>query len=261
MPEDKGFLKSRLEKLGYRVFRKLGQGAQACVYLVQYEGVFLACKVSESAEVLSQEGDVLKKVHHPGIPRYIKFSRYDWGAVLLMEYVEGINMKEYLRQGTILKVTQVLDWGEELAEILCALHDMEGTVIYRDLKPENIIVRPDGRLKLVDLGCACTRKQTAFSMGGTPGYASPEQLEKYEQLSERSDVYAWGAVINEILEGCRCRSFREYSLIRKVKKIACRCIKSEVYDRPIGMRQVIQELAVQILRKSLRKIKCKTHKS
>ncbi len=234
--------KSILEANGYQMQGELGEGTQAKVVLVEHNDIRVACKISRNVVHLKREGELLKMLRHPGVPAYIGLKEYDAGAFLLMEYVEGESLAQYLRNEASIHVLQILSWGRELAEVLCALHDMNGTIIYRDLKPENIIIRKDGRLKLVDLGCACLLEHVSRSRAGTPGYAAPEQMAAPQYVAECSDIFAWGKVMGELLKKCTPKKLQEYILVYKVKGIVKRCCNMKKEGRPIGMRMLLQDI-------------------
>jgi serine/threonine-protein kinase len=101
-------------------------------------------------------------------------------------------------------VEQAVDWGRQLATALAYLHSHG--IVHRDLKPENVLVTTDGRLKIADFGTAMitgarrlTWKHLSESLG-TPDYMSPEQVQG-ERGDARSDVYAWGVLMYELLTG------------------------------------------------------------
>lgn len=241
--------KNMLAASGYLMLGELGEGTQAKVVLVERHDMRMACKISRNVAHLKREGEMLKMLRHPGVPAYIGFAEHDTWAFLLMEYVEGESLEQHLRKETFLTILQILSWGRELAEVLCAMHDMKGTVIYRDLKPENIMIRKDGRLKLVDLGCACMQTRVSRSRAGTPGYAAPEQMETPQYVAEYSDIFSWGKVMEELLKKCTAQNLYEYMLVNKVRKIVRRCCSIRREKRPIGMRQVLDAIyAINIKR-------------
>src|SRR5262245_19756725 len=159
---------------------------------------------------LRHEARILASLNHPGIATLHGLEEFDGGVpVLVMELVEG----EPLRGP--LPVREALRVAHEIALALEAAH--EKGVLHRDLKPENIRLGPGGRVKLLDFGLAKAVRtatvdsqvdtQTAThsdggSVVGTAPYMSPEQA-RGQDLDRRSDVWAFGCVLFEMLSGRR----------------------------------------------------------
>ena len=122
-----------------------------------------------------------------------------------MEYIEGKNLEDYVREKGNIRQEQAVEWTLELADFLIYLHERKNPVIYGDMKPANIIVEPDGKIKLVDFGTAWLRYQedTEKLSAGTYGYAAPEQLfaNGCGGADERSDVYGLGVTFYYMLTG------------------------------------------------------------
>jgi serine/threonine-protein kinase len=123
---------------------------------------------------------------------------------MVLEYVEGQTLRKYLHDHGPLPVDQVVRIGRELAETLQYVHGQG--VVHRDLKPENILIGPDGRVTLTDFGIAlrlASRRLTFSHLTnavGTPDYMAPEQV-RGERGDARTDIYALGAVLYELLTG------------------------------------------------------------
>lgn len=180
-----------LEQHGFRIVRMLGNGAFSQVLLVrQYDtGELLACKVSDRQDLARREGKLMSEIDHPLFPRFCDFWQAGERAFLLMEYVCGSSLKELLHSRGTFSQFQAARVGMELAEGLRYLHQLPEPMLFRDVKPSNVMIRQDGRVKLLDLGCACALRYPAEGRAGTPGYAAPEQLQKDGILSPACDVY------------------------------------------------------------------------
>jgi serine/threonine protein kinase len=152
-----------------------------------------------------QEALMLAALRHLNLPQVIDVFE-EWGKhYLVMEYVEGQTL-EKLMQGTSHPFSEprVLAWAEQLCDVLAYLHAQNPPVIYRDLKPANVMEENQTRvLKLIDFGIARFHKtgKTKDTVAiGTPGYAPPEQYGK-GQSDARSDIYALGVVLHQLLTG------------------------------------------------------------
>jgi membrane protein implicated in regulation of membrane protease activity len=146
-----------------------------------------------------READVLAQLDHPAIPKVSdRFNEQDH-HYFVMDYVAGQTLEAKLAaSGGQLSQTEAIDIALQICEALDYLHRRIPPVVYRDLKPANIIVTPEGRVKLVDFGIArhFTRQGTTV---GTIGYAAPEQYQG--ECEPRSDVYALGAMLHQLLSG------------------------------------------------------------
>ena len=164
-----------------------------------------------SVELFKREAVILKflscKYPYLGIPKvendgYFLFPEPDGLNqlklhCLLMEKVEGINLEQWLLQkNQILSEKIAIDWLKQLVKILELLH--EQGLWHRDIKPSNIMLKPDGRLVLIDFGSVAVQK-TASTQIGTEGYTAPEQYQG--QAVRQSDFYSLGRTFVHLLTG------------------------------------------------------------
>src|SRR5579859_771651 len=148
-----------------------------------------------------REIEIGQCLDHPGLQRLLPDARVDF---MVLEYVDGESLRGYLRAHAPLPVDEVLTITRQLAETLQYVHDQG--VIHRDLKPENILISTEGQVKLADFGIAlrlASRRLTFNHLSnavGTPDYMAPEQV-RGERGDQRTDVYALGVVLYELLTG------------------------------------------------------------
>ena len=201
----------------WHVLNRLGGGGMGTVYLaeqISMGGRPVALKVlhrefSRDAEFVRRfrfEAEQAGRINDPRIVTVYDFGETDDGQLfLVMEYVVGKTLKELVKQGP-LPLEHAMKFGMQLAEALQTVHS--AGIVHRDVKGDNAIVR-EGRdeLKLMDFGIAKptddegrTWKTHTGVIVGTPRYMAPEQIE-HGQVSPRTDIYAWGIVLYEMLTG------------------------------------------------------------
>ena len=164
-----------------------------------------------------REAEVLASLNHPNIAAIHGLEEADGIRALVLELVEGPTLADRIAHGAI-PVDEALPIAKQIAEALEAAH--EAGVIHRDLKPANIKVRDDGTVKVLDFGLAKAFQPDASDPGlsqsptisltaaatqmemvlGTAAYMAPEQA-KARQVDKRADVWAFGAVLYEMLTG------------------------------------------------------------
>ena len=199
---------------GYRVLRLISQSVHGRVYLaVDGEGRRVALKEllfalvpgAEQLDAFEREAAVLRSLSHPAIPRFLASFQEGSGVgtrlYLAQEYLEGESLLQRIERQR-LGEAEAWTLAEGVLETLQALHQRTPVLIHRDVKPANLILRPDGRVALVDFGAArhLARDVTHGStLVGTFGYMPPEQLGGTVEPS--SDLYALGATLVHALSG------------------------------------------------------------
>ncbi len=189
----------------YQIVRHLGSGGEGTVYLVRH----LPTEQLRAAKALRaafsgnrlHELNMMKKLHHPALPQVLDVFETEDCVWLVMEYVRGRSLKEL--GGGSMSGSQFYSVARQLAQVLVYLHTNPAPVLHLDIKPSNIMLRPDGRLVLIDFGTAVREDR---SLGeeyclGTLGYAAPEQQSLEERPDARSDIYGFGALMHFCLFG------------------------------------------------------------
>lgn len=185
--------------------------------------------------VHSHESELLKKLAHKGLPKFIR--EYDAGdmRISVREYVEGQPLNEMVRGKLPLKTDAIVDLGIKLCDILIYLHGQNPPVIHRDIKPQNIVIAPNGAVKLIDFGIS--REYDEFALTdtisfGTRNFAPPEQY-GYMQTDSRSDIFSLGAVLFYLATGCTHADANMCCAIESVKlrAIVKKCLAFAPTDR------------------------------
>ncbi len=170
-----------------------------------------------------REALLLARLRHPAIPTLYDYFLEDGYWYLVMEYVPGPTLSNYIRQNAPLPPLEALNYAMQLCDVLDYLHKQTPPVVFRDLKPSNVILSPEGRLILIDFGIARYFKEGQINDTtdfGSPGYASPEQYEGNGQTDGRSDLYSLGVILYEMLSGKRPgRSSKRSSSIEALRTI------------------------------------------
>ncbi|WP_445361110.1 protein kinase domain-containing protein [Microbulbifer sp. EKSA005] len=193
----------------YKVERTLGAGGMGVVYLA--EDIKLGRKVAikqlrsdmtgNSAEArFRSEAQLLARLNHPNIVRLYDVIEKDHSIALVMELVEGVTLKEWMRENSP-TLAEKLDLLMQICQGLGKAHCLG--IIHRDLKPENILVTIDGTAKISDFGIAkaldCDQDLTREDhIAGSVQAMSPEQLQGIK-LDARSDLFSLGAIAYELL--------------------------------------------------------------
>ena len=152
-----------------------------------------------------REASVVSQLNHPNIVRVYESGRQERHIYFVMEYFPGVTAGHMLRERKRLPFGEVIEIAAQAADALAYAH-IEGRLVHRDVKPENMLVDRWRRVKLLDFGLARIDGMDAITRAGTVVgslyYVSPEQL-LGRKLDGRSDVYALGVSMYELLTGLR----------------------------------------------------------
>ncbi|MDB6079452.1 MAG: serine/threonine protein kinase, partial [Akkermansiaceae bacterium] len=187
----------------------LGRGGMGVVYKARQKALdrvvavkILAGEWQEEpgfAERFAREARLLARLAHPNIVTVHDFGEAAGLYYLVMEYVDGVNLRDLLRDGR-LEPQQALAIVSPVCEALQYAHGHG--VVHRDIKPENLLLDREGRVKIADFGVAMLAGD-APDQSGTPAYMAPEQAARSKKADHRVDLYALGVVLYEMLTGER----------------------------------------------------------
>ncbi len=194
----------------------IGQGGMGAVYMARQLKLdrFVALKVLPAewgrdpafAERFQREARALARLNHPHIVSVHDFGEAGGHFYLLMEYVDGANLRRLLQSGPI-EPGLALQVIPQICDALQYAHE-EG-VVHRDIKPENILLDARGRVKIADFGLAklVGPARASFTLTGTHqvmgtlDYMAPEQRSQPQEVDHRADIYSLGVVFYEMLTG------------------------------------------------------------
>src|SRR5215212_3089217 len=209
----------------YRIEREIGEGGMSHVYVgrtiaatdflpISYEVVLKVMTEELAGEITARkrfvkEAQILSKLRHRYITRFYEFINNDSGAVLVMEFVEGIPVDVLITERGALPINDAIGVCQCLLEALVYAHGKG--ITHRDIKPANLIKEKNGSVKVTDFGIAKIKEggtgsgQTVLTKSGfllgTPHYMSPEQIREPKDAGAKSDVYSSGVVLYEMLTG------------------------------------------------------------
>jgi serine/threonine protein kinase len=152
-------------------------------------------------ENFEEEARTVAHLKHPHIVRVLDYDVEDDTPFLVMDYAVGGTLRKRYPKGTILPLTTIISYVNQVAEALQYAHDQR--IIHRDIKPENMLVGEHDELLLSDFGIAIvaqsSRYQSTQNIGGTMAYIAPEQIQGHPRTT--SDQYSLGIVVYEWLSG------------------------------------------------------------
>jgi eukaryotic-like serine/threonine-protein kinase len=209
----------------YRLDAEIGRGGMSTVYRA-FDTVLerpVAIKLmhreiatdSDQLERFRREARAVAQLNHPHIVTVIDAgeepSAQEGAHVhepevgtpyIVLEYVEGETLKQLIRRGGPLEITEALAYAIEIARALGAAH--ERLIVHRDVKPQNVLISHEGSAKITDFGIARTLTEEGLTMDGrvlgTTDYVSPEQA-LGQPVTGQSDLYSLGVVLYEMLTG------------------------------------------------------------
>jgi len=256
----------------FKVIEKIGEGGMGEVYRAEDTNLSREVAIKVLPEQFTQdpqrlarferEAKLLASLNHPNIAAIHSFEHSDDVHFLVLELVPGETLQERVAKGPV-PVEEALEVCRQIAEGVEAAH--EKGVIHRDLKPANVKVTPEGKVKILDFGLAkafegetpvtdisqsptLTEEMTrAGVILGTAAYMSPEQA-KGKPVDKRADIFAFGAVLYELLTGKR--AFEGETITETIAKV----LESEPNWKalPVTTPWRIQELLRRCLQKAVR---------
>lgn len=196
----------------YEILELIGSGGMALVYKAKCHRLnrLVAVKILKDEHLRDEdfrkrfkdEAQAVAMLSHPNIVSIYDVSKTGGVEYIVMELIEGISLKEYMKRKGVLSWKETLYFASQVANALEHAHSRG--IIHRDIKPHNIMILRDGTLKVADFGIArlMMKKQQSLLQEalGSVHYVSPEQA-KGSYIDARTDIYSLGVVMYEMLTG------------------------------------------------------------
>lgn len=223
----------------YCILEQLGQGGEGHLYLARDMELGCLWAVKEIPVSAKKEAKLLRLLEHPSIPKMVDYAEREAYCYLVMEYIRGKSLGQWLREGRLFSVPETIELALTTAEAMEYLHTRKPAVFYGDLKPDNLMLQENGRLYVVDFGSAVPGYGKVQRIcKGTRGYAAPEQYGG--SVSAASDIYAFGRTFLELMGKRPWKAFLDCPWIFLIFQ---RCGCSQVKWRCADMKTVKEELA------------------
>lgn len=195
----------------YKILNVIGKGGMSVVYLAMNERINKQWAIKEVMKndyrdfsLDKKEIEMMKKLKHSHLPSIVDVIESESSLLIVMDYIEGQSLDDVFAEQGAQSEETVLEWAEQLCDVLNYLHTQDPPIIYRDMKPGNVMLKPDGNLMLIDFGAAREYKpqnlKDTISLG-TRGYAAPEQYREDGQSDTRTDIYCLGVMLFQLFTG------------------------------------------------------------
>jgi len=200
----------------YEIVKEIAPGGMSTVYLaidsvlnktwavkvVEKKAINAADKAKVNA--IRAEIEIMRKLDHPYIPQIISVDEDENNIFIVMTYIEGQSLNKVLEDNGPQNQYKVIEWAKQICDIFSYLHSFNPPIIYRDMKPSNVMLKPDGKISVLDFGIAREYKEGKIQdtiLLGTESFAAPEQYKKeYKRQSDpRTDIYTLGATMYVLL--------------------------------------------------------------
>lgn len=196
----------------YEILELVGFGGMAVVFKAYdlLENRHVAVKIlkdeylhnEEFRRRFRNESKAIAMLSHPNIVRVFDVNFSDTVQYIVMEYIDGITLKEYIGQQGAVKWKETIHFTVQILRALQHAHD--NGIVHRDIKPQNVMLLQDGTIKVMDFGIARFARENGRTVAdkaiGSVHYISPEQA-RGEQTDERTDIYSVGVIMYELLTG------------------------------------------------------------
>lgn len=252
-----------------KVIRPLALGGLSALYLCQLQDKRLVVikeavvpddspeNVRDKArEMFDREATLLMKLNHANIVKVLDHFVDGGRNYLMLEYVNGQDLRQFVKQNGPQKEHVVIEWAISVANILKHLHEQDPPIIHRDLTPDNLVLRSDGQIVLIDFGAANEFIGNATgTFVGKQSFIAPEQFRG--KASIQSDIYAFGCTLHCLLTGQEPEALStsspkevNASISEELNDFVVSCTEMEARDRFTSAAQmlpILKKMAASML--------------
>ena len=169
----------------YQILEPIGAGGGGTIYKgyhLHLQKYIVLKKIHKGIRDKNRETEILKNLHHTALPQIYDFIDSEGDTFIVMEYIEGQSFKDLLSRNQRFTQKQAAEYGTQLLEVLEYLHTQKTPILHGDIKPGNIMLRPDGRICLIDFNISGYLTGGNYvTLGYSSGYAAPEQILAVQQ--------------------------------------------------------------------------------
>jgi len=196
---------------GYKLIHLIGEGGMAQVWYAENQiKKPAAIKILKSNLLKNKdvsvrfktEAEVMVKLNHPNIRQVYDFKIINNHPCIIMEYLEGADLKSYIDKNKKISTDNLKKWWNEIVDALNYIH--EKGVVHRDIKPSNLFITNNGQLKVLDFGIAKIKQNNSITKTGTQigtlTYMSPEQVIESKSVDFKSDYYSLGVTFHHLVQ-------------------------------------------------------------
>lgn len=224
----------------YEELKRLSKNEAGSTYLARnrHTGALVVKK-----QVSLETGNIykcLQAIKSPNLVPILDICCLENSCLVTERYISGETLEQRLERKGKFAEDETTYFSLQILQCLQMVHKMG--IVHRDLTPANILISTDGIVKIIDFGIARTQKENRTKdtvIMGTVGYASPEQF-GFRQTDERTDIYAFGVVLNKMLTGYMPNE--QLPEQRKYRKIIEKCTRMDPKSRYMSVGEILKEL-------------------
>ncbi|MEF9916848.1 MAG: protein kinase [Lachnospiraceae bacterium] len=226
----------------YQLIEEIGAGGTGIIYKAYH---LRLCKYVVVKKIkdnfvgsINQRGevDILKKLHHTYLPQVYDFLQIDQQVFTVIDYVDGLNLEQYVKKGYKYTEKQMIIWLHQLLEVLEYLHSQRPPILHSDIKPANIMINREGTVCLIDFNISLDGSDEVGIQGASAAYAAPEQLLKMKlagenqnhshiRLDARCDIYSLGRTFVYLVNNA------SYECSQSFVKIISKAVSQDINGR------------------------------
>ncbi len=241
-PNDKDLLPPFITKF-FTIRTRLVFSETKCVYIVSdiiFNKKYILKQVSgQHLSRSEKEWELLSSLNHPSIPKVYKRYSDDSYTYMIREYFDGMTLDAYVLENGVVQEDEAVALAIQICDLLTYLHSQNPPIIYRDIKPQNLVLRPGGKIGLIDFE---TSGQYDLQAGSDAIYAEPLQTAAPEQSEyQQTEIYALGMLLIYLETGSYDR-INACHMTPRLKKIAEKCMEFSPKDRYKNVEEVKKHL-------------------